>query len=91
MTKISIVVLQTQSSFGDTAFPAAIRYTIREKRDEGCSSATLNTVRLSNPAPNSGQGGFRQGKENAKTLVLSLQPPSNEFGANSESPLKWTE
>jgi cobaltochelatase CobN len=25
-----------------------------------------------------------------KSLVLSSQPPSNEFGANSKSPLKWT-
>jgi cobaltochelatase CobN len=25
-----------------------------------------------------------------KSLVLSPQPPSNEFGANSKSPLKWT-
>jgi hypothetical protein len=23
-------------------------------------------------------------------LVLSLEPPSNEFGAKSKSPLKWT-
>jgi hypothetical protein len=26
----------------------------------------------------------------SRTLVFSLQPPSNEFGANSKSPLKWT-
>jgi hypothetical protein len=45
------------------------------------------------------QGGFIQENKNAKTLVLSLQTPSaqadasrtNEFGAKSESPLKWTE
>jgi hypothetical protein len=25
-----------------------------------------------------------------ETLVFSLQPPSNKFGANGKSPLKWT-
>ncbi len=48
--------------------------------------------------PSQGQGGFIQEKNNVKTLVLSLQTPSakadatrtNEFGAKSESPLKWT-
>ena len=51
------------------------------------------------PLPLGKQGGFIQGKENAKTLVLSPQTPSaeadatrtNEFGAKSKSPLKWTE
>jgi hypothetical protein len=38
--------------------------------------------------PNSGQGGFIQENKNVKTLVLSHQPPSNEFGANSKSLLK---
>jgi hypothetical protein len=43
------------------------------------------------PTLNLMQGGFIQEKKNAKTLVLSLQTPSNEFGAKSKSPLKWTE
>jgi hypothetical protein len=37
------------------------------------------------PSPSTGQGGFIQEKKNAKTLVLSLQPPSIEIGANSKS------
>ena len=49
--------------------------------------------RMKQPCPDHGsapsrQGGFIQEKKNVKTLVLSLQPPSNEFGANSESSLK---
>jgi hypothetical protein len=34
--------------------------------------------------------GFIRENKNATILVLSLQTPSNEFGAKSKSPLKWT-
>jgi hypothetical protein len=53
----------------------------------GCVTAQPNAPFLSNLD----QGGFIQEKKNARALVLSLQTPSNEFGAKSESPLKWTE
>jgi hypothetical protein len=39
-------------------------------------------------APLVKQGGFIQEKENVNTHLLSPQPPSNEFGANSQSSLK---
>jgi hypothetical protein len=43
---------------------------------------------ISPPELGGWQGGFVQEKKNVKTYLLSYQPPSNEFGADSKSSLK---